>query len=430
VFHDSVRVPEEAGLGTAKVRLSFDAWKTGQVAPATLTVPVVEPKAKPKTAERRPRPEPKVADSKELRQTLRHDGYISGLAYTPDGRLLAMLDNNKKGGDTGVHLWDTMTGQKRSTFPLPSRNSEAFTLRIDPAGKMLAIATREVKMRTDDPNLYEGWRAWGVTVWDIATGKEKATFREEQPGSAAILAFDGDSLLVTHQEGEPWKKRPQPSRVMRLDLASGKRTSLYESKDRECGVAAVSPDGRSALLILRPSTKTVTTDVRLLDLKTGQTRPLWETRGAVLSAGTFAPDGKTAAVFLWNKLRFWDVATGRERTELSERYGAFWKRPDNERLGGITAMRFSPDGKLLAVAHEVFDIPSRQNITEIVLWDLAASEARTTLRGHTGYVSQMAFAPDGRTLATGGSNKMVKLWNISSPASGTTNRSAGQTKQP
>jgi hypothetical protein len=41
-----VRVPQEAGKGKAKVRLSFDAWKEGHVAPATLEIPILE-KAEP-----------------------------------------------------------------------------------------------------------------------------------------------------------------------------------------------------------------------------------------------------------------------------------------------------------------------------------------------------------------------------------------------
>jgi hypothetical protein len=38
-----VRVPKEAGLGKAKVRLSFDAWKGGLVAPATFEIPIEKP---------------------------------------------------------------------------------------------------------------------------------------------------------------------------------------------------------------------------------------------------------------------------------------------------------------------------------------------------------------------------------------------------
>jgi hypothetical protein len=40
-----VRVPDEAGLGIAKMTMSFEDWKEGKVAPATAEVPVVEMKA-------------------------------------------------------------------------------------------------------------------------------------------------------------------------------------------------------------------------------------------------------------------------------------------------------------------------------------------------------------------------------------------------
>jgi hypothetical protein len=36
-----VRVPDEAGLGKAKVTFSFDGWKDGRVAPSTIELPVV-----------------------------------------------------------------------------------------------------------------------------------------------------------------------------------------------------------------------------------------------------------------------------------------------------------------------------------------------------------------------------------------------------
>jgi hypothetical protein len=43
-----VRVPDEAGNGKAKVRLSFPDWKDGEVASATFELPIAEPKDDPK----------------------------------------------------------------------------------------------------------------------------------------------------------------------------------------------------------------------------------------------------------------------------------------------------------------------------------------------------------------------------------------------
>jgi hypothetical protein len=41
-----VRVPDDAGVGKAKVAFSFDAWKGAKVAPSTVEIPVVEPEEK------------------------------------------------------------------------------------------------------------------------------------------------------------------------------------------------------------------------------------------------------------------------------------------------------------------------------------------------------------------------------------------------
>jgi hypothetical protein len=44
-----VRVPDEAGLGVAKMTMSFGDWKEGRVAPATVDIRVVEEEPKTNT---------------------------------------------------------------------------------------------------------------------------------------------------------------------------------------------------------------------------------------------------------------------------------------------------------------------------------------------------------------------------------------------
>ncbi|MBD2043505.1 serine/threonine-protein kinase [Microcoleus sp. FACHB-672] len=62
---------------------------------------------------------------------------------------------------------------------------------------------------------------------------------------------------------------------------------------------------------------------------------------------------------------------------------------------------FSPDGQTLA--------SGRDNIK---LWNIPTGQLKTTLTGHADWVDSVAFSPDGQTLASGSSDKTIKLWNI------------------
>ena len=44
-----MRVPDESGLGMAKVKFSFDAWTEGHVASSTIEIPITEPDPEPET---------------------------------------------------------------------------------------------------------------------------------------------------------------------------------------------------------------------------------------------------------------------------------------------------------------------------------------------------------------------------------------------
>jgi WD40 repeat protein len=68
---------------------------------------------------------------------------------------------------------------------------------------------------------------------------------------------------------------------------------------------------------------------------------------------------------------------------------------------GVYAIAFSPDGNILA---------SGGDDKKIRLWDLSTGQTGRQLIGHSSRIRSLTFSPDGHHLASAGDDGTVRLW--------------------
>ncbi len=314
--------------------------------------------------------------------TLNHDTEVSSIAFNPDGKTIASSTK------FGIRIWDTSTGKELRTI-----NAASFKISFSPDGKKLAGA---------------GWN-YTINLWDVATGELLRTAKGASSGqplsgveSANVNKPDGKvmsnaslSMAVAFAaDGKTLASGHYDNTVLFWDVATGAQLAAYKQHTDSVYEVAISPDGKTL------ASGDYDNTVRLWDLATGAEVRALTGHGNTISALTFSPDGKILASGSYDgTIKLWDVSCGLNFRTLKGNATT------------ISAIAFSPDGSTLAsVNHGKFwDIDAT-----ISLWNISTgAELRTFNRG---FATSVAFSIDGKTLATGGKDMLIKLWDLESGA--------------
>ncbi|WP_327332476.1 serine/threonine-protein kinase [Streptomyces anulatus] len=247
---------------------------------------------------------------------------------------------------------------------------------------------------------------------------------------AAVLV----AVLLPSSKKPPKSKQPYP--VVAATAIFAKGTS---------GIA-FSRDGRTL------ATGGEQGKVRLWDVATRKVRTTliekdWAGKPLRVLNVVFSADGKTLATRTHSHVvGVWDVAGRREIRRIEEHAYSIALGPDGKRitLGSsvgaglwdvnsrsedprahftqevrVTDVAFSPDGKTLASVGDASDNRSSPNNEPAKLWDLTRIDPEPYGQGAPrrnlaleDVTYAVAFSPDGKTLATGGPGGDVRLWDV------------------
>ena len=253
-------------------------------------------------------------------------------------------------------------------------------------------------------------------LWDLChRGRRFAVRAHTGWVSAVAFSPDGKSLVSSGTDG-----------IVKLwDVATGQvRAALQGHKGSVHGLA-YSPDGKTVASSSHDGT------IKLWDVATGQTRATLKGHSNMVWTVAFSPDGSTLASGSHDKtIRLWDMVKGELQATL---------RGHEFPLGSVA---FSPDGKTLASASgwdaivKVWDVASRRERFTLrgsnpiafardgtlacrdmakagtTLWDVATGQEKPGRLPGAIPALTMAFSPAGNTLAFGGPDRNVMLWDL------------------
>lgn len=258
------------------------------------------------------------------------------------------------------------------------------------------VGINAIALSPDGRTLASATAAAQIKLWRVSDGKLIRTL-QAQPVAAIAFSRDGKKLAVATINGE----------VQLWGLDDGKLIRALESRYYYGSGAALAFSHDGMLLAAGGNDRAV----RLWHHETGTLLRTLTENPAAINALTFMPGDQILIAGCGTRLRFWNPQTGESLTTISDskvHVNAIVARPDGQ--------SFVAGGSNWGL--KLWRIPEAREFT----WDrlLDGSWLRTLREqpqlaeqtSHKDTTRALAITADGRMIATGGFDKIVRLWRL------------------
>lgn len=281
--------------------------------------------------------------------------HIGTLVFTPDGS--GLLTTSGSSVDPTMKLWSVADGALLKTFV--GHTSWISAARFTPDGRTLISGSVDRTIR----------------VWDVETARARDSFNVGSGFIRLDLTPNGDSVAIGR------------TNILRFNTSDWTPLPSLGTSVRNIQRVVFSPDAHylatgSADMTLRIWRTDTAEQLHSINVPGAQTQP-------GLEALAFSPDSKhlfsAGSDF---EIKEWDAESGT------------YLRTLNELNGSVGAVRFSPDGQLIAVG------------AGLSLKLFNAADGKPLLRLPHTNIQAAVFSPGGEYLVSASSTKLIRVWNV------------------
>ena len=323
--------------------------------------------------------------------TLRgHEYGVNSVVFAPDGKTFASASD-----DRSIKLWNTDTGI--CLYTLQGHMGEVSSICYAPKGQRLASASYDASLKvwnTSTGTCLFTLQGHTNIVWDICYAPDGKTF--------ASASFDG-TIKIWH-------------------ATTGQCLRTLQGHNQGVSLVCYAPDGKRLI------SASLDRCVKVWNTNTGQCLGTLQKHTYPILSISYAPDGVTFASGSGDSLvRLWDVNTG---TCVRTLYG---------HTSDVHSLAYAPDTEmsLVFISGYCRQYAGKQYVPNIIvnlinqytrrtsnilasagsdnvinIWNTSTGAWITTLQGHTTYVLSVAFAPNGKTLASASNRGVIKIWQF------------------